>query len=99
MSGSGTAEDPWVLKTPPGTSEFTMHRDDTADPAELVGRSAPPGCATSLAARRCARQLRAHGDWMEPADENKRAKEGTLEAWARSPDNPVGGWSGLRNGY
>jgi hypothetical protein len=45
--------------------------------------------------------LRQHGDWMElgSADENKPAKDGTVEAWARSPDNPVGGWYGLRKGY
>ena len=36
MTASGTAADPWVLRTPPGTSEFTMHRDDSADPPELV---------------------------------------------------------------
>jgi hypothetical protein len=33
------------------------------------------------------------------ADENKPAKPGTLEAWARAADNPVGGWYGTRNGY
>ena len=38
MSATGSADDPWVLKTPPGTSEYTMHRDDTAEPAELVCR-------------------------------------------------------------
>jgi hypothetical protein len=45
--------------------------------------------------------LRARGDWMElgSADENKPAKDGTLESWARASDNPVGGWYGLRNGY
>ena len=44
--------------------------------------------------------LKAHGDWMElgNADEQKPAKEGTVEAWARSPDNPVGGWYGLKKG-
>jgi hypothetical protein len=35
-SGSGTVEDPWVLKTPPATSEYQMYRDDSADPPELV---------------------------------------------------------------
>jgi hypothetical protein len=33
------------------------------------------------------------------ADEKKPAAEGTVEAWGRSPDNPVRGWYGLRNGY
>ena len=27
MAGSGTKDDPWVLKTPPGTSDYTMYRD------------------------------------------------------------------------
>ena len=26
-AGTGTANDPWVLQTPPLTSEFTMHGD------------------------------------------------------------------------
>ena len=45
--------------------------------------------------------LREHGEWMDlgSADENKPAKEGTLEAWARAETNPVGGWYGLRKGY
>jgi hypothetical protein len=41
------------------------------------------------------------GDWvgLGAADEQKPAKEGTVEAWGRSEDNPVGGWYGLRRGY
>jgi hypothetical protein len=44
--------------------------------------------------------LKAHGDWMPlgNADEQKPAADGTVEAWARSPDNPVGGWYGLKKG-
>jgi len=44
--------------------------------------------------------LKEHGDWMElgSADEQKPAKEGTVEAWARSAKNPVGGWYGLKKG-
>ena len=44
--------------------------------------------------------LQAHGDWIElgSADEQKTAKEGTVEAWGRSPDNPVGGWYGMKKG-
>ena len=45
--------------------------------------------------------LKEAGDWVElgGADEQKPAKEGTVEAWGRSPDNPVHGWYGLKNGY
>jgi Family of unknown function (DUF6855) len=102
MSGTGTPDDPWLLKTPPGTSEYTIHRDDAAEPAELVCQV---GSTTLRYLARCVddvpAMLRASGDWMElgSADENKAAKDGTLEAWARSTDNPVGGWYGLRKGY
>jgi hypothetical protein len=45
--------------------------------------------------------LLANGDWMPlgGADEQKPAADGTVEAWARSAGNPVGGWYGLRKGY
>ena len=44
--------------------------------------------------------LKAHGDWLllGSADEQKPAAEGTVEAWGRSPQNPVGGWYGLKKG-
>lgn len=54
--------------------------------------------------RRCLADLHAmlvaHGDWMElgSADEQKPAKDGTVEAWGRSPRNPIGGWYGLKKG-
>ncbi len=32
------------------------------------------------------------------ADEQKPAKEGSVEAWGRSATNPVGGWYGERKG-
>lgn len=100
--GSGTAEDPWVLQTPPETSEYRMHRDDAADPPRLVCQV---GSTTLSYDVRCLddlhAMLRAHGDWMPlgSADEQKPAKDGTVEAWARSTENPVGGWYGLRKGY
>ena len=102
MSGSGTTEDPWVLQTPPGTSEYRLHRDDGANPPALV---CTVGSTVLRYDARCIddlhAMLRAHGDWMElgSADENKPAKDGTVEAWARAEGNPVGGWYGLRKGY
>jgi hypothetical protein len=102
VTGSGTADDPWVLRTPPGTSEYLMHRDDAADPPELVCQV---GSTRLRYLARCVddvpAMLRGHGDWMDlgSADENRPAKEGTLEAWARSEANPAGGWYGLRKGY
>jgi len=46
------------------------------------------------------KMLKKHGDWMElgSADEQKDAKDGTVEAWARSSGNPIGGWYGLKKG-
>jgi hypothetical protein len=90
-----------VLKTPPGTSEYQMYRDEDADPPALV-------CVvgkTRLGYRlRCIEDLHAmlteHGDWMPlgAADENKPAAEGTVEAWGRSESNPVGGFYGTKKG-
>jgi len=100
--GSGTAEDPWVLHTPPGTSEYRMHRDESADPPALV---CVVGSTTLTYQLRCLddlhAMLRSAGDWVPvgSADEQKPAKDGTVEAWARSESNPVGGWYGLRKGY
>jgi hypothetical protein len=100
--GTGTAQDPWILTTPPGTSEYRLHRDDSVDPPALVCQV---GSTKLTYLARCIedvpQMLRSHGDWMElgSTDENKPAKEGTLEAWGRSASNPVGGWYGLRKGY
>ncbi|HEV7195694.1 MAG TPA: hypothetical protein VGN19_07120 [Pedococcus sp.] len=102
MSGTGTSEDPWVLMTPPGTSEFTMYRDETTDPVQLVCQVGSTrllydaGVVEDLH-----RWLAEQGEWVElgSADEQKPAKDGTVEAWARSETNPVGGWYGLRRGY
>jgi hypothetical protein len=102
VEGSGTAEDPWILTTPPGTSEFDAWRDEAADPPALRIRVGSTNLSYQL---RCIEDLHAmlleHGDWMPlgNADEQKEAKPGTVEAWGRSAGNPVGGWYGLRKGY
>jgi hypothetical protein len=99
--GSGTKADPWVLKTPPGTSEYRMWRDEEADPPALVCQVGSSRLAYHL---RCIEDLHAwlkeRGDWVPlgSADEQKPAAEGTVEAWGRWPDNPVGGWYGLKKG-
>ena len=99
---AGTKDDPWQLRTAPGSSQYTMYRDETADPPVLVCQVG----STRLTYRlRAVEDLHAwlgeQGDWVPlgAADENKTAADGTVEAWGRSPDNPVGGWYGLRNGY
>ena len=98
---AGTKEHPWTLKTPSGSSEFQVYRDESADPPALVCQVGKTQLSYQL---RCLEDLRAmlkkHGDWMllGSADEQKPAAEGTVEAWARSPKNPVGGWYGLKKG-
>jgi hypothetical protein len=101
-SGTGTREDPWLLRTPPGTSEYRMWRDDQGDPPALVCQVGSTQLRYQL---RCIEDLhdllRERGDWVPlgAADEQKTPVAGTVEAWARSADNPVGGWYGLRKGY
>src|SRR4249919_1185834 len=97
----GTKEQPWILKTPPGTSEYTMYKDETHNPPILVctvGKTVLQYDLRSI--NDLHEMLKKYGDWMElgSADEQKAAKEGTVEAWGRSEKNPVHGWYGLKKG-
>jgi hypothetical protein len=99
---TGTAEDPWRLRTPPGTSDYTMYRDGSTDPPQLVCQVGSTKLTyDARAVDDLAAMLRGRGDWVElgSSDEQKPAKAGTVEAWARAEDNPRGGWYGLRKGY
>jgi hypothetical protein len=97
----GTKEKPMLLKTPPLTSEYTMHVDQKDGKDVLV---CTVGKTVLLYNIDCLddlhKMLKRHGDWMElgSADEQKQAKDGTVEAWGRSEKNPVGGWYGLKKG-
>jgi len=100
-NGTGTRDDPWVLSTPSGTSQYTMYRGEAADPPAIVCQVGSTQLRYQLRAiEDLHAMLKAHGDWMPlgSADEQKPAAEGTVEAWGRSPDNPVGGWYGLNKG-
>ncbi len=98
---AGTKLDPWNLKTPPGTSEYRIYKDEKDGKEVIV---CVVGSTTLLYDARCLEDLhamlKAHGDWMDlgGADEQKEAKAGTVEAWGRSESNPVGGWYGLKKG-
>ena len=100
-AGSGTKSDPWVLTTPPGTSEYTMYRDDASQPPTIVCQV---GGTKLLYDARAIEDLhawlRAQGVWVPlgGADEQKPAPDGSVEAWGRSAANPVGGWYGLKKG-
>jgi hypothetical protein len=101
VAGNGTREDPWQLKTPSGGSEYLAFRDEALNPPALVvlvGKTELRyhlSCLEDLHA-----MLKAHGDWLPlgSADEQKPAAEGTVEAWGRAPENPAGGWYGLKKG-
>jgi hypothetical protein len=98
---AGTKEDPWRLTTPPGTSDYVMYRDEGSDPPSLVCQVGSTQLRYHLRAiDDLHAMLKAHGDWMPlgGADEQKPAAEGTVEAWGRAEDNPVGGWYGLKKG-
>lgn len=99
--GNGTPDSPWILTTPPGTSEFEAWRDPSLNPPALVVQVKSTQlryhlrCIDDLQA-----MLKAHGDWMPlgNADEQKPAPDGSVEAWGRSEQNPVGGWYGIKKG-
>ena len=101
VTGQGVKVDPWRLETPSRQGEFTAWRDEAADPPALVVQVGKTElryrlrCLDDLAA-----MLKARGDWMPlgSADEQKPAAAGTVEAWARAPDNPGAGWYGLKKG-
>jgi hypothetical protein len=101
VEGTGTKDDPWVLQTPPGSSEFEAYRDPNANPPALVVQVGATELRYHL---RCLddlhAMLEARGDWVAlgNADEQKEATPGTVEAWGRAADNPVGGWYGIKKG-
>jgi hypothetical protein len=99
---AGSKGDPWQLTTPPGTSAYSMYRDADADPPALVCQVGSTTLKYHLSAIDDLHAwLKSQGDWvlLGAADESKPAADGTVEAWGRSPANPVGGWYGLRKGY
>ncbi|MEI6603348.1 MAG: DUF6855 family protein [Clostridia bacterium] len=101
LNGTGTKDSPWLLKTPSLSSEYTIYKDMKDDKEILV---CTVGKTVLYYDARCLmdlqEMLKSKGDWMElgSADEQKEAKESTVEAWARSENNPIGGWYGLKKG-
>jgi hypothetical protein len=101
VKGAGTPENPWKLETPPGTSTYEAYRDQATDPPALVVQVGKTQLRYQL---RCIEDLHAmlrkKGDWvlLGSADEQKPAADGTVEAWGRSPANPVKGWYGMKKG-
>lgn len=82
--GSGTKADPWQLTTPPDSSAYTMYKDESADPPQIVCQVGGTKLMYHLRAiEDLHAMLKKHGDWMDlgGADEQKPAKDGTVEAW------------------
>ncbi|WP_248582479.1 DUF6855 family protein [Nocardioides sp. InS609-2] len=101
-AGSGTEAEPWLLKTAPGSSEYSMYKDEAAEPPVLICQVGSTTLRYDLrAVDDLHRWLLEQDDWVPlgAADEKKPAAEGTVEAFGRSADNPIGGWYGLRKGY
>jgi hypothetical protein len=101
VTGMGTREKPWILKTPSGSSEYQMYRDEKADPPALVCIVGKTELRYHLRAiEDLHAMLKKNGGWVTlgSADEQKPAAPGTVEEWARSPNNPVKGWYGLKKG-
>ncbi len=96
-----TKENPWKLKTPPLSSEYEMYLDEK-DGVEIivctVGKTVLYYDARII--KDLHTMLKDHGDWMllGSKDEKAEAKEGTVEFWGRSLENPIGGWYGLKKG-
>jgi hypothetical protein len=91
----------WQLTTPPGKSSYTAYRDEEGDPPAVVVQVGSTQLRYHLSAIDDLHAMLARrGDWVAlgNADEQKPAADGTVEAWARSPENPVGGWYGLKKG-
>jgi hypothetical protein len=99
---AGTKDDPWQLTTAPGSSLYSIYRDDEASPAQLVCQVGSTRLTyLARAIEDLHAWLRERSEWVPlgAADEKKEPAAGTVEAWGRSPENPVGGWYGLRSGY
>ncbi|MEJ1221123.1 DUF6855 family protein [Sediminicola sp. 1XM1-17] len=98
----GTKENPLHLKTPPLSSDYTMHVDQK-DGKEIlvctVGKTVlhyDIRCIDDLY-----QMLKEHNDWVDlgSKDEKQESQKGTVEHWGRSPENPIRGWYGLKKNF
>ena len=96
--GGGTPNDPWILKTPPLSSEYQAWRDGDTLQVQ-VGSTRLSYQARAIEDLHAMLAARANWVALGNADEGKPVVQGTVEAWARAPENPVGGYYGLRKGY
>ena len=98
----GTKEKPLVLKTPPLTSEYTIHIEEKNGVDILVCTVKKTILHYDI---RCIKDLhqmlKENDDWilLGSKDEKAEAKIDTVEYWGRSKDNPISGWYGLKKGF
>jgi hypothetical protein len=98
-----TKENPWKLLTPPGSSSYEMWIAENKEGMEIV--HCQVGSTLLHYDYRIIADIHAmlkeHGDWIPlgSKDEKPDTKEGTIQHWGRSVNNPIGGWYGLRKGY
>ena len=94
-------DNPWKLKTPPQSSEYEMYIGEK-DGEEIIVCTVGKTVLhyNYRAIEDLHMMLKKHGDWMllGSKDEKVATKEGTVEHWGRSEDNPVGGFYGLKKG-
>jgi len=98
----GTKEEPLELQAPSGSGSYTMHVEEKQGTDLLVctvGKTVlhyDLRCIEDLSA-----MLKSHGGWilLGSKDEKQVTSEGTVEHWARSSDNPIGGWYGLKKNF
>jgi hypothetical protein len=97
----GMRRNPWVLKAADGETEFSAYRDASGSPPAIVVLFGKTELRYHL---RCLddlyEMLKERGGWVPlgGAAELQQPAEGSVEAWARSPLNPLGGWYGLQKG-
>jgi hypothetical protein len=97
----GMRRNPWVLKAVDGTTDFNAYRDAALNPPAIVVLVGETELRYHL---RCLddlyEMLKDRGGWVPlgRAAELQQPPEGSVEAWARSARNPLGGWYGLQKG-
>ncbi len=98
----GTKDTPLVLKTPPQSSEYTMHVAEKDGREILVCTVKTTILHYDISCLKDLHEmLKSHGDWilLGSKDEKQETQPDTVEHWGRSPENPIGGWYGLKKNF
>jgi hypothetical protein len=99
---AGTKENPWNLTAYALNRNYEIYKDEDNGQEILVCKI---GKCVFHYDYRCITDLycflHKEGQWLKvgAVDEKKKPEEGTIEAWARSQNNPIGEWYGLNEGH